>query len=274
MAAEAALKANADMLAEEFALGVRHSFSGRPWRWRARDLNAERGLQLAGIDAALAQLLASRGVTSETATAFLDPRLKTMLPDPYCFANMERATRRFCEALIADEKIAVFGDYDVDGACSSALLVDFLRALGRTAILYIPDRMTEGYGPSAKAMRALKEKGAGLVVTVDCGAAAHEALSAARDVSLDVVVLDHHAVEKNPPAFAHVNPNGPDDESGLTYICAAGLTFLFLVAVQRCLRADGWFLRERVPESDLMASLDIVALATIADVVPLQGIIP
>ena len=272
MAAEAALKANADILAEEFALGVRNSFSGRPWRWRARDLDAERGLHLAGIDAALAQLLASRGVTSETATAFLDPRLKTMLPDPYCLANMERAVRRFCDALKAQETIAVFGDYDVDGACSSALLVDFLRSLGRAAILYIPDRMTEGYGPSAKAMRVLKEKGAGLVVTVDCGAAAHEALTAARDVSLDVVVLDHHAVEKNPPAFAHVNPNGPDDRSGLTYICAAGLTFLFLVAVQRSLRLDGWFLRERVPENDLMASLDIVALATIADVVPLQGL--
>jgi single-stranded-DNA-specific exonuclease len=272
MAAEAALKASADAAVEEFALGVRHSFSGRAWRWRSRNSMAERALQLAGLDGALAQLLASRGVTPETATVFLDPKLKTSLPDPYCFANMEAAARRFCKAIETHEIIAVFGDYDVDGACSSALLVDFLRSLGRAAILYIPDRMTEGYGPSAKAMHVLKEKGATLAVTVDCGAAAHEALTAAREASLDVIVLDHHAVEKNPPAFAHVNPNGPDDRSGFTYVCAAGMTFLFMVAVQRCLRTGGWFAREGVSESDLMAGLDLVALATVADVVPLIGL--
>src|SRR2546430_2299471 len=140
---------------------------------------------------------------------------------------MERAVTRFADAVKAQERIAVFGDYDVDGACASALLLRFLRKAKCDPLLHIPDRMTEGYGPSAQAMRGLREKGATVVVTVDCGAAAHDALAAARDAGLDVIVLDHHAVTRNPPAFAHVNPNGPDDRSGITYVCATGLTFLF-----------------------------------------------
>jgi single-stranded-DNA-specific exonuclease len=269
MAPEAAL---AFERLDEHALGVQRSLLGRAWRLRQSDRETQRGLELSGIGTALAQVLAARGVTRETAAAFLDPRLKTSLPDPYRFANMKRAVQRFADAVARQETIAVFGDYDVDGACSSALLLKFLRALGRGAILYIPDRMTEGYGPSAAAMRRLREKGAALAVTVDCGAAAHEAMAAAREAGLDVIVLDHHAVEKNPPAFAHVNPNGPDCDSGFTYVCAAGLTFLFLVAAQRRLREDGWFTASGVSECDLMAELDIVALATVADVVPLSGL--
>jgi single-stranded-DNA-specific exonuclease len=273
MAAEAALKAESpDVFTDEHVLGVRKSLSGRAWRLRARDRDAERGLALSGVNAALAQVLSARGVTRETLENFLEPRLKTSLPDPYLFANMERAARRFADAVEANETIAVFGDYDVDGACSSALLFKFLRALRRNPLLYIPDRMTEGYGPSAGAMRRLREKGATLAVTVDCGAAAHEALAAARDVGLDAIVLDHHAVDTNPPVFAHVNPNGPDDRSGFIYVCATGLTFLFLVAVQRRLREDGWFADQGLAECDLMAELDLVALATVADVVPLTGL--
>ncbi len=258
--------------AAQFALGVMSSFSGRPWRFRARDDDAARGLSLSGISGPLAQILAARGVTRETAGSFLDPRLKTLLPEPFLFADMERAVSRFSDAVKTRETIAILGDYDVDGACASALLLKFLRAVGQAPLLYIPDRMTEGYGPSAAALRNLHGQDARLVVTVDCGAAAHEALGAARTIGLDVIVLDHHAVETNPPAFAHVNPNGPNDRSGITYVCATGLTFLFLVAVQRRLRQDGWFAQAGFSEVDLMTQLDVVALATLADVVPLLGV--
>src|SRR5882672_2348269 len=253
-----------------FALGIMSSFNGRPWRFRARDDDAVRGLSLSGISGPLAQILAARGVTRETAASFLDPRLKTLLPEPFLIAQMERAVSRFTDAVKSRETIAILGDYDVDGACAAALLLKYLRAVGQAPLLYIPDRMTEGYGPSAAALRNLHEQDARLVVTVDCGAAAHEALGAARTIGLDVIVLDHHAVETNPPAFAHVNPNGPNDRSGITYVCATGLTFLFLVAVQRRLRQDGWFAQRGVSEVDLMTQLDVVALAALARIASVE----
>jgi len=256
----------------QYALGVAHSFSGRAWRFRAFDEAQSRALSLSGQSGALAQLLAARGVTRESADAFLDPRLKTLLPEPYRIAHMEHAVSRFADAIAKGEKIAVFGDYDVDGACASALLVKYLRGVGAESLLYIPDRMTEGYGPSEGAVRRLREDGACLLVTVDCGAASHEAFAAARAVGLDAIVIDHHAVEQNPPVLAHVNPNGPDDRSGFTYICSAGLVFIFLVAVQRHLRDKGWFAATGKSETDLLSHLDIVALATVADVVPLLGV--
>src|SRR5262245_28665794 len=256
----------------QYALGVAHSFTGRAWRIRAFDETQSRALSLSGRSGALAQVLAARGVTRDTADAFLDPRLKTLLPEPYRIAHMEHAVSRFAEAVIKGEKVAVFGDYDVDGACASALLVRYLRGLGADPLLYIPDRMKEGYGPSEGAVRRLREEGACLLVTVDCGAASQDAFAAARSVGLDAIVIDHHAVEQNPPVFAHVNPNGPDDRSGFTYICSAGLVFIFLVAVQRHLREKGWFALSGVSEIDLLSQLDIVALATIADVVPLLGV--
>ena len=255
-----------------FALGVGSSFTGRAWRMRGYDAARVGELELSGLSRALAQVLASRGVTKETAESFLEPRLKNLLPDPRVFAHMERAALRFATALERNETIAVLGDYDVDGACAAALLLRFLRHVKREALLYVPDRLTEGYGPSAAAVRSLRARGARLLVTVDCGAAAHEALHAARECGLDTIVLDHHAVETNPPAFAHVNPNGPDDESGITYVCAAGLVFLFLVAAQRALREQGWFAAQGVAETDLINQLDLVALATVADVVPLTGV--
>jgi single-stranded-DNA-specific exonuclease len=255
-----------------YALGVIQSFSGRAWRFRSFDEAQSRMLALSGWSGALAQILAARGVTRESAESFLDPRLKTLLPEPYRIAHMEQAVSRFAEALIMGETIAVFGDYDVDGACASALLVKYLRGLGLDPLLYIPDRMKEGYGPSAGAVRRLREEGASLLVTVDCGAASHDAFAAAREVGLDAIVIDHHAVEQNPPVLAHVNPNGPDDRSGFTYVCSAGLVFIFLVAVQRHLRDKGWFAATGKSEIDLLKHLDIVALATVADVVPLLGI--
>ena len=253
-----------------FALGVKSSFAGRSWRMREINGDVARELELMGLSAALSQVLAARGVTRETAPHFLDPRLRTQLPDPHRFAQMERAARRFVDAVKSGETIAVLADYDVDGACAAALLLGYLRKLGREPLLYVPDRLTEGYGPSLRAVETLRQQDARVIVTVDCGAASHQALAAAQAADLDVIVLDHHTVEEHPPAFAHVNPNAPGDASGVTYVCAAGLTFLFLVAVQRMLREDGWFASHR--EIDLMAELDLVALATVADVVPLHGV--
>ena len=258
--------------AAQYALGVSHSFSGRAWRFRPFDEAQSRALSLSGTSAALAQILAARGVTRDGVESFLEPRLKTLLPEPYRIAHMESAVSRFADAIGKKETIAVFGDYDVDGACAAALLVKYLRGLGAEPLLYIPDRMKEGYGPSDTAVRRLRGEGASLLVTVDCGAASHEAFSVARAVGLDAIVIDHHTVEQNPPVLAHVNPNGPDDRSGFTYICSAGLVFIFLVAVQRHLRDKRWFAATGMSESDLLAQLDIVALATVADVVPLLGI--
>jgi single-stranded-DNA-specific exonuclease len=258
--------------ASPFALGVASSFRGRAWRIRPYDEHLAGELELTGVSGGLAQTLAARGVTKEAAKDFLDPRLKTFFPAPYRFANMERAAERFAAAVMQGEAIAILGDYDVDGACAAALLLGYVRGVKHEPLLYVPDRMTEGYGPSADAMRKLRAMGASLVVTVDCGAAAHQALQAARECGLDAIVLDHHAVATNPPAFAHVNPNGPDDTSGIGYVCAAGLTFIFLVAVQKVLREQGWFTAQGLDEANLLNQLDLVALATIADVVPLQGI--
>jgi single-stranded-DNA-specific exonuclease len=202
---------------------------------------------------------------------FLDPKLKDLLPDPSLLANMDAASARIADAIIAGEKIAILGDYDVDGACSSALLLGFLRDLGADPILYIPDRITEGYGPSEKAMSHLAGEDVKLVVTVDCGAGAVAALATAKELGLDVIVLDHHAVETDPPAYAHVNPNGPSDNSGLHQLCAAAVTFLGIVGVTRALRKHDWFGKAGIREPDLMDAIDLVGLATVADVVPLTG---
>jgi single-stranded-DNA-specific exonuclease len=257
----------------ETAFGVKRSFSGRRWTLRAPGEAPVRALVQAGdISLALAHILAGRGATPDALTDILTPSLKRLLPEPNTLKDMERAVTRVVAAISSNEKIAVYGDYDVDGSCSSALMVNFLGALGRPPRLYIPDRMTEGYGPNAAAMRALKEEGASIVVTVDCGAAATPALTEARDIGLDVIVLDHHAVEVLPPAFAQVNPNQPEDTSGLGHLCAAGVTFLFLVALNRALRERGWYAANGIAEPNLMDQVDLVGLATVCDVVPLVGV--
>ena len=166
------------------------------------DEDAARALQLAGFVAPLAQLLASRGVTRDTAMQYLEPKLRDLLPDPCRLAQMETAASRFIVAITRRETIAVLADYDVDGACSAALIVEYLNQLGLVALLYVPDRLTEGYGPSAAAVRQLRSLGASLLLTLDCGAAAHAPFAAAADCGLQVIVLDHHAVETNPPVVA------------------------------------------------------------------------
>jgi single-stranded-DNA-specific exonuclease len=255
------------------AFNVVRSFSGRRWILRAASDEAVRALSLDGsVSPLLARLLAVRGVTAGEIDGILNPTLKQLLPEPLTLKDMVKAVARTHAAIVGGEKIAVFGDYDVDGSASAALMSEFLTSVGHKPRVYIPDRMTEGYGPSARAMEILKGECASLVITVDCGAAATAALTAAHDIGLDVVVLDHHAIEVAPPAFAQVNPNQPGDTSGLGHLCAAGVTFVFLVALNRSLREAGWYAANGIAEPDLRAHLDLVGLATICDVVPLTGV--
>jgi single-stranded-DNA-specific exonuclease len=194
------------------------------------------------------------------------------MPDPSRLAGMDSAVARIVDAIRASERIAIFGDYDVDGATSSALLQRFFRAVGADVVVYIPDRMREGYGPNAPALLRLKEGGARVVITVDCGIVAFAPLASARAAGLDVIVIDHHKAEALlPDAAAIINPNRLDDTSGLGYLAAVGVAFLLMVAVNRALRAAGWYGASR-PEPDLRQWLDIVALGTVCDVVPLVGL--
>jgi single-stranded-DNA-specific exonuclease len=253
------------------AFGVARSFTGRRWLLKPVDERLETEL-LREISPVLARLLALRGVTLPEAADYLSPRLKKLLPDPGILKDMDRAIARVSQALEAGEAIAVFGDYDVDGSTSAALLSDFLSALGTPPRIYIPDRMKEGYGPSPFAMGVLAGEGAKLVITVDCGSAAIAALEEAKTLGMDVVVLDHHRVDIAPPASAHVNPNQPGDTSGLGHLCAAGVTFLFLVGLNRHLRDSGFYETRGMAEPDLRLFLDLVGLATICDVVPLKDV--
>ncbi len=255
----------------EAVLGIEKSATGRRWIWRAAEARA--GLAIAqrlDLPEILGRLLAARGIGIETAQHFLEPTLRALLPDPSCLRDMDEAAARLADAVQRAETVAVFGDYDVDGACSGALMVRLLRELGCQVTHYVPDRLNEGYGPNAAAISGLCERGATLIVTVDCGIAAAEALAAARGRA-DVVILDHHKAEGPvPPVLATVNPNRLDDESGLRHLCAAGVAFLAGVALLRALRRRGHFAAR--PEPDLKTYLDLVALATVCDVMPLTGL--
>lgn len=256
-------------------LGVENSFAGR--RWVARAYDERQALAIAQrltLPDMIARSLSARGLDVETASSFLEPRLRELMPDPSLLKDMDKAVARFIIALEKNEKIAVFGDYDVDGATSSALLIRFARALGHTLRLYIPDRISEGYGPNEAAMRRLAGEGITLVICVDCGTTAHAPLAAAKEVGLDVIVIDHHAAEINlPPAAAVVNPNRMDEtlSSRLGSLAAVGVTYLFVVAVNRALREARFFTDAR-PEPDLRSWLDLVALGTVCDVVKLTGL--
>ena len=219
----------------------------------------------------LARVLAGRGVSVQGTPAFLSPRLRDLMPDPSTLTDMEAATARLADAVRRQDAVAVFGDYDVDGAASAALLTGYLRACGCPVRVHIPDRITEGYGPNPEAVRLFASEGAKLLVTVDCGTAGHEALAEAARLGLDCIVLDHHgAPDALPAAAAIVNPNRQDDLSGLGHLCAAGVVFMTLVALARDLRRRGGAAGRAEP--DLLTQLDLVALATVADVVPLVGL--
>jgi single-stranded-DNA-specific exonuclease len=256
-------------------LGVEHSATGRAWRDRLDERGAARALAIAQrheVPELLARILAGRNIDVDGVDAFLDPAIKRAMPDPHVLAGMREAAGRIADAVARGETVAIFGDYDVDGATSAALLARFLRHAGLEPLIHIPDRLFEGYGPNVEAVRALAARGATLLVTVDCGTTSIEPLAEARALNVDVIVVDHHqADEALPPAFAIVNPNRRDDLSGLGHLAAVGLTFMTVVAVNRELRARGLW-NEGRPEPDLLALLDDVALGTVADVVPLVGL--
>ncbi|MEJ2432902.1 MAG: single-stranded-DNA-specific exonuclease RecJ [Pseudolabrys sp.] len=271
----AALAAYADKDDERFFLGVAQSACGRAWRDRLDARGQARALAIAqrhGLPELLARVLAGRGVELDAVEAFLDPSMRRLMPDPHVLTGMEAAALRLADAIKKEESIAIFGDYDVDGATAAALLCRYLRHCGLDPAVHIPDRIFEGYGPNVEAIRSLAERGATLLVTVDCGTTSVGPLAEAGRLGLDVVVIDHHqADEELPQAAAIVNPNRADDLSGLGHLAAVGLVFLTLVAVTRTLRQRDFWSGTR-PAPDLLSLLHLVALGTVADVVPLTGL--
>ena len=254
---------------------VSRSVTDRAWVDRIDDSSRAVALAMVqqhGLPDVVARILAGRDVPIDALPGFLDPRLRDLMPDPFVMTAMEPAALKIVGAIERDEIIAIFGDYDVDGATSAALLAGFLDKAGARRLIHIPDRLTEGYGPNVEAVATLVAAGAQLLVTVDCGTTGHEPIREAARLGVPTVVLDHHqAPEQLPEAYAIVNPNRLDDLSGLGHLCAAGVVFMTLVAVNRILRARG-FWEKRGGEPDLMAMLDLVALGTVADVVPLVGL--
>jgi single-stranded-DNA-specific exonuclease len=256
-------------------LGVENSATGRAWRDRLDERGSARALAIAqrhDLPELLARILAGRNVEVDAVEAFLDPTIKRLMPDPNVLTAMPEAAERIADAIVRGETVAIFGDYDVDGATSAALLARFLRHAGIEPLIHIPDRLFEGYGPNVEAVRALAARGATLLVTVDCGTTSVEPLAQARTLGVDVMVIDHHQADETlPPAVAIVNPNRLDDLSGLGYLAAVGLVFMTVVAVNRVLRSRGFWTENR-REPDLLTLLDDVALGTVADVVPLIGL--
>lgn len=254
-----------------YFLDVSKSMLGRAWTDRL-DFSAQRIAtaigQRTGLSDILARIVASRGVGVDEAEAFLQPTVRALMPDPSTLADMDVLAERLAKAIVDREPIALFGDYDVDGACSCALMARYLRHFGLTPQVHIPDRIFEGYGPNTNAIDRLVDGGARLLITLDCGTTSDGPILHARERGLDVLVVDHHLSDHElPQANALVNPNRPDDISGLGYLCAAGVTFMVLVATNRVLRNRG---EAGLP--DLMQLIDLVALATVCDVVPLKGL--
>jgi len=256
-------------------LDVGRSFSGK--RWLERPTNYRQALALAQqfqFPEIIGRFLSARGVLSEFVENFLDPKLNTMLPDPSNFLDMELGVKRIIQAIQANEKIIIFGDYDVDGATSSALLARYFGAIKADYQIYIPDRIKEGYGPNIAAFQKLKKEGASVIITVDCGTTAFEAMAFAKENGLDIIIVDHHIAEANlPKAVAVINPNRLDEISRHTQLAAVGVSFLLAVALNRGLREDEFFTNNKfIEEPNLLNFLDIVALGTVADMVALTGV--
>ena len=254
------------------ALGVARSAAGQFWSLRETDDRQVLQLsQLHGLPDIVCRMLVARGIGADVAPAYLDPKLRDLLPDPSSLSDMDKASERLAQAIIDAEPIAVFGDYDVDGATSSALLLRYWQMCGHEMRAYIPDRQKEGYGPNDAALAQLDSEGYKLLITVDCGTMAHGVLEKAKARGQEVIVSDHHQTGGGlPDCFALINPRRADDASGLGHLAAVGVTFLLLVGVNRALRQKGFF--EGKGEPDLTQLLDLVALGTVCDVVPLEGV--
>lgn len=250
------------------------SLSGKSWilkQFNQEDLNFIKDNY--SLDEITSKLLSIRKIKKEEINSFLNPLIKNFLPNPNILLDMEKATSRTFQTILNGDKIGIFGDYDVDGATSTALLGNYLSELNLNYEIYIPDRKKEGYGPSIKSFKELIEKGVKLIFTVDCGTLSFEAINFAKDNNIDVIVLDHHQSEvKLPEAFSIINPNRFDDNSDLKYLCAAGVAFIFLVSLNRELKKKDWFLKNDIKEPNLINYLDLVTLGTICDVVPLKGL--
>lgn len=261
-------------------LGINKSQSGARWVKALSSVSDSEQVRVAAgltelfqdLPLPIARVMAGMGLTAETASYYIEPKIRDLLPNPSRFKDLDMAANRLADAVISKTPVGVFGDYDVDGAAAAALLVLVMGDLDVKCDVHIPDRFTEGYGPNANALMALKEKGAELLVTVDCGITAHAPLAAVADVGMDVIVIDHHiAGPELPRAQSVVNPNRLDEDGLYGYLCAAGVVFIVLVGVLRCLRERSYFTADEVPP-DLIKYLDIVALATVCDVVPLKGL--
>ena len=250
------------------------SVSGKSWilkNYKQEDLYFIKENFL--LDEITSKLLSIRNIKKEEINSFLNPSIKNFLPNPDSLIDMEKSTLRTVEAISRDEKIGIFGDYDVDGATSTALLGNYFSELNLNYEIYIPDRKKEGYGPSIKSFSELIEKKVKIIFTVDCGTLSFEAINFAKEKQIDVIVLDHHQSEvKLPKAFSVINPNRLDDKSNLQYLCAAGVSFMFLVSLNRALRSKNWFNTNNINEPNLIDYLDLVSLGTVCDVVPLIGL--
>ena len=254
-------------------LNVERSASGRRWKARLDDVRAAEAIsQRHELPEILGRVLAARGVAVDDADSFLNPTLRELMPQPSALQDMEKGAARLAEAIVKREKIGVISDYDVDGVSSAALLQLFLASAGSECAVHIPDRLTEGYGPSERAVNQLKDQGTELLVTLDCGVMAHDPLARAAELGLVTIIVDHHqAGEFLPEAYAVINPNRQDDISGFGYLCAAGVCMIFIAAVNRKLRQLGYY-NEARPEPNMLQWLELVSLATVCDVVPLKGL--
>ena len=250
------------------------SISGK--NWILKKFNQEELLYLKdnfSLDEITSKLLSIRKIKKEDINSFLNPSIKNFLPNPNILVDMQKTTLRTIASINGNEKIGIFGDYDVDGATSTALLGKYFTELNIPYEIYIPDRKKEGYGPSIKSFKELIKNGVKIIFTVDCGTLSFDAINYAKENNIDVIVLDHHQSEINlPKAFSVVNPNRLDDKSDLQYLCAAGVTFMFLVSLNRELRLKEWFIKNKIIEPDLIGYLDLVSLGTVCDVVPLIGL--
>jgi len=251
-----------------------YSISGKKWLYKKYDSNYVNYLkENYSLDEITAKLLSIRNVEKNYIETFLKPSIKNLIPNPFDLKDMEKTANRMLRAIQTKEKIGIFGDYDVDGASSTALIGNYFKILKQNFEIYIPDRKLEGYGPSIGSFKKLIEKKVNIIITVDCGTMSFEAIDFANKNKIDVIVLDHHQSEiKLPKAYSIVNPNRPDDNSKLNYLCAAGVCFMTLISINTYLRKEKWFSINKIQEPNLLNFLDLVSLGTICDVVPLIGL--